>query len=166
MKGIIKSTHARRSSFFGVRVTRSLVLCIMFCSSLFVLLFFFLLAIVLSVLLLTMYCLSFDLWFLITPLVSSNLSCNSIGHILIKLCFLITFFTIYQIQLNLSQTGEQYFFQIHDLNLSFTCSNVSAASSYGVYYLSVDTTFQQRLSLIEDCCEQGSYLTKGSQWSS
>ena len=158
MKGIIKSTHARRSSFFGVRVTRSLVLCIMFCSSLFVLLFFFLLAIVLSVLRFTVS----DY----LPLVSSNLSCNSIGNILIKFCLLITFFTIYQIQLNLSQTGEQYFFQIHDLNLSFTCSNVSSASSYGVYYLSVDTTFQQRLSLIEDCCEKGSYLTKGSQWSS
>ena len=38
--------------FSGVRVTRSLVLCVMFCRSLFVFLFFFLLAIVLSVLLL------------------------------------------------------------------------------------------------------------------
>jgi hypothetical protein len=36
--------------FSGVRVTRFLVLCVMFCRSFFVLLFFFLLAIVLSVL--------------------------------------------------------------------------------------------------------------------
>jgi uncharacterized membrane protein len=38
------------SIFSGVRITRSLVLCVMFCRLLFVLLSFFLLAIVLSVL--------------------------------------------------------------------------------------------------------------------
>jgi hypothetical protein len=68
----------------GVCVTRSLVLCVMFCRYLFVL---FLLTIVLSVLLWFMdsnypfgifwplCCLSFlDLWILITPLVASNSS--------------------------------------------------------------------------------------------
>ena len=39
------------SGFSGVRVTRSLVLCVMFCRSLFALLSFYLFAIVLSVLL-------------------------------------------------------------------------------------------------------------------
>jgi hypothetical protein len=62
------------SVFSGVRVTRSLVLCV-FCRSLFIL---FLLAIVLSVLLSFFFwplcCLSFDLRILITPLVSSNSS--------------------------------------------------------------------------------------------
>ena len=55
--------------FSGViRVTRSLVLCVMFCRSLFVLLYFFLLGIVLSVLLRFT-----DSGYL--PLVSSNSSC-------------------------------------------------------------------------------------------
>jgi len=49
----------------GLRVARSLVLCVMFCRSLFVLLSFFF-----SLL----CCLSFDLRILITPLVSSNCS--------------------------------------------------------------------------------------------
>ena len=49
--------------FSGVLVARALVLCLMFCRSLFALLFFFLLAIVFS-----------DLPILITPLVSSNAS--------------------------------------------------------------------------------------------
>ena len=52
--------------FSGVRVARSLVLCVMFCRSLFVLLsLFFCLLCFLSFL---------DLWILITPLVSSNSS--------------------------------------------------------------------------------------------
>ena len=51
--------------FSGVRVTRSLVLCVMFCRSLFVLLFFFFCQ---------LCCLSFDFWILITPLVFSNYS--------------------------------------------------------------------------------------------
>ena len=52
--------------FSGVRVARSLVLCVMFCRSLFVLLsLFFCLLCYLSFL---------DLWILITPLVSSNSS--------------------------------------------------------------------------------------------
>jgi len=52
--------------FSGVRVTRSLVLCVVFCRSLFVLLYFFLWP---------LCCLSFfDLRNLITPLVSSNFS--------------------------------------------------------------------------------------------
>ena len=50
--------------FNGVRITRSLVLCGMFCRPLFVLLLFFSWP---------LCCLSFfDLWILITPLVSSN----------------------------------------------------------------------------------------------
>ena len=54
------------SVFSGVRVTRSLVLCVMFCRSLFVLLFFFFWS---------LCCLFFfDLWIMITPLVSSNSS--------------------------------------------------------------------------------------------
>ena len=49
--------------FTGVRVARSLVFCVMFCGSLFVVLSFFLWP---------LCCLSFDLQLLITPLVSSN----------------------------------------------------------------------------------------------
>ena len=49
--------------FSGVFVTQSSVFCVMFCRSLFVLLNFFFLP---------FCCLSFDLWILITPLVSSN----------------------------------------------------------------------------------------------
>ena len=71
----------------GVRFVRSLVFCVLFCRSLFVL---FLLAIVLSMLWFMasdypfgifwpLCCLCFDLWLLITPLVSSNFS-----YILIK----------------------------------------------------------------------------------
>jgi hypothetical protein len=59
--------HMRSSQVFsGVRVARSLVLCVMFCRSLFVLLslFFCLLC----------YLSFSDLWILITPLVSSNSS--------------------------------------------------------------------------------------------
>ena len=53
--------------FSGVRVTRSLVFCVMFCRSLFVFLSFFFWP---------LCCLScFDLRILITPLVSSNFSC-------------------------------------------------------------------------------------------
>ena len=55
--------------FSAVRVVRALVLCLVFCRTLFALLFFFLLAIVLS-----------DLRILITPLVPSN---ASICHLLI-----------------------------------------------------------------------------------
>ena len=52
--------------FRAVRVTRSLVLCVMFCRSLFVLLFFYFWP---------LCCPSFfDLWIMITPLVSSNSS--------------------------------------------------------------------------------------------
>jgi hypothetical protein len=51
----------------GVLVARALVLCLVFCRSLFALLFFFLLAIVFS-----------DLPILITPLVSSNASMSFI----------------------------------------------------------------------------------------
>jgi hypothetical protein len=53
--------------FSGVLVARALVLCLMFCRSLFALLFFFLLAIVFS-----------DLPILITPLISSNASMSFI----------------------------------------------------------------------------------------
>ena len=51
--------------FSQVRVARSLVFCVMFCRSLFVLLSFF-----------AIVCLSFNLQFLITGLVSSNQSCD------------------------------------------------------------------------------------------
>jgi hypothetical protein len=51
------------SRFLGVRITRSLVLCVMFYRSLFVLL---------SFLFCQLCCLSFDFWILITPLVFSN----------------------------------------------------------------------------------------------
>ena len=51
--------------FNGVRVARSLVFCVMFCRSLYVLLSFFFWP---------LCCLSFDLRILITPLVSSNSS--------------------------------------------------------------------------------------------
>ena len=47
--------------------TRSLVLCVLFCRSLFVLL---------SLFFWQLYCLSFDYRFVITPLVSSNSSCR------------------------------------------------------------------------------------------
>ena len=64
--------------FSGVHVTRSLVLYVMFCRSLFVLLSFFLLAIMLSIFLWftdSNYPFGIlDLQILITPLVSSNLS--------------------------------------------------------------------------------------------
>ena len=50
--------------FSGVCVAQSLVLCVIFCRSLFVLLYFF-------------FCLFFDLRILITPLVSSNSSLKS-----------------------------------------------------------------------------------------
>jgi hypothetical protein len=53
--------------FSGVLVARALVLCLMFCRSLFALLFFFLLAIAFS-----------DLPILITPLISSNASMSFI----------------------------------------------------------------------------------------
>jgi hypothetical protein len=46
--------------YSGVRVTRSLVLCVIFCRSLFVLLYFFFWP---------FCCLFFDIWILITPLV-------------------------------------------------------------------------------------------------
>ena len=49
--------------FSGVRVAQSLVFCVMLCRLLFVLLSF-----------LPLYCLSFNLWLLITHLVSSNFS--------------------------------------------------------------------------------------------
>jgi len=49
--------------FSGVRFTRYLVLCVMFCRSLFVLLYFFFWP---------LFCLSFDLQILITPSVSLN----------------------------------------------------------------------------------------------
>ena len=52
--------------YSGVCVTRSLVLCVIFCRSLFVLLYFFFWP---------FCCLFFDIWILITPLVSSNSSC-------------------------------------------------------------------------------------------
>jgi len=55
------------SDFRGVRVARSLVFCVMFCGSLFV---------PLSVFFWPLSCLSFDLWLLITSLVSSNFSYN------------------------------------------------------------------------------------------
>jgi hypothetical protein len=58
-----RCTWVHPSVFSGVRVTRSLVLCVMFCRSLFVLLFFFFWP---------LCCLSFDLWILITPFVFSN----------------------------------------------------------------------------------------------
>jgi len=63
----------RQNSFVsGVRVTRSLVLCVVFCRSLFVLLFFFLWP---------LCCLFFfDLRILVTPLVSSSSSSNSNGQ--------------------------------------------------------------------------------------
>jgi hypothetical protein len=79
-KGVIKNCKSKKDRqhnglpeylssppvFSGVRVTRSLVLCVMFCRSLFVLL---------SVFFRPLCCLSFfDLQFLITPLVSSNSS--------------------------------------------------------------------------------------------
>jgi hypothetical protein len=52
--------------FCGVRVARSLVFCVMFCRSLFVLLTFFFWP---------LYCMSFfDLQYLITPLVTPNIS--------------------------------------------------------------------------------------------
>jgi len=63
--------------FSGVRVTRSLVLCVMFCRSLFVLFVLFLLAIVLSVLFLLAIILSVLFRFTDSdylPLVSSNSS--------------------------------------------------------------------------------------------
>ena len=52
--------------FNGVRVTRSLVSCVMFCRSLFVMLSFFFRP---------LCCLSFHLRFLITPLLSLSSSC-------------------------------------------------------------------------------------------
>ena len=55
--------------FKGVCVTRSLVFCVMFCRSLFVLLSFYFLS---------LYCLSSDLQILITPLVTSNSSCKTL----------------------------------------------------------------------------------------
>jgi len=55
----------------GVRVTRSLVLCVMFCRSLFLLFFFFW----------PLCCMSYDLRILITPLVSSNSSCIIISYL-------------------------------------------------------------------------------------
>ena len=63
----------------GVRVTRSLVLCVLFCRSLFVLLYFFLLAIVLLLLFFFFFwplCIPsfFHLPIMITPLVSANSS--------------------------------------------------------------------------------------------
>ena len=59
--------------FSGVRVTQSLVLCVMCCRSLFVFLSFFICP---------LCCLSFDLRILITPLVSSNSSILIMGFVL------------------------------------------------------------------------------------
>ena len=62
------------SVFRGVRVTQSLVLCVMFCRSFFCLL----------------CCLSFELRILINPLVSSNSSYNATGKWLIDWCLTIS----------------------------------------------------------------------------
>ena len=64
-------THEFTSVFRGVRVTRSLVLRVMFCRSLFVPLSFFILP---------LCCLSFDLRILISHLVSSNSSLKNATH--------------------------------------------------------------------------------------
>jgi len=48
--------------YSGIRGARSLISCVVFCRSLFILLFFFIWS---------LYCMSFDLQLLITPLVSS-----------------------------------------------------------------------------------------------
>ena len=55
--------------FSGICVTRSWLFCVVFCRSLFVLLSFFLWP---------LYCLPFDLWLLITPLVFSNFFCRHV----------------------------------------------------------------------------------------
>ena len=65
---ITRCTWVHPSVISGVRVTRSLVLCVMFCRSLFVLLFFFFWP---------WCCLSFDLWILIIPFVFANYSYSS-----------------------------------------------------------------------------------------
>jgi hypothetical protein len=58
------------SGFSGVRLVQSLVFCVVFCTSLFVFLsrFFY-----------PLYCLSFDLRLLVTPLVSSNFFIKVVG---------------------------------------------------------------------------------------
>jgi len=71
--------------FSGVRVTRSLVLCVMFCRSLFVLL---------SLFFRPLCCLSFDLLILINPLVSSNSSSDRRQHFYIKVAVEIEYILI------------------------------------------------------------------------
>ena len=58
------------AGFSGLGVAQSLVFCVVFRRSLFVLF------------ILPLYCLSFDLWFLITPLVSASLSNKQRNNIL------------------------------------------------------------------------------------
>ena len=70
--------------FNGVRVTRSLVLCVRFCRSLFVLFF------------LPLCCLSFDLRILITPLVSSNSSWCRFHIYLFFFLFIYSFYCLFQ----------------------------------------------------------------------
>jgi hypothetical protein len=80
-----------------VRDTRSLVLCVMFCRSLFVLLSFFFRL---------LCCLSFDLRILISPLVSSNSSLiltQQVG-VYIKKCFF--FFTSSECKDNIRVTNK------------------------------------------------------------
>jgi hypothetical protein len=58
--------------YSGIRGARSLILCVVFCRSLFVLLFFFIWS---------LYCMSFDLQLLITPLVREVINlCGYIKH--------------------------------------------------------------------------------------
>ena len=91
--------------FSGVRVTRSLVLYVMFCRSLFVLLSFFFWP---------LCCLFFDLRILITPLVSSSSSCinfSTTPYFVIH-CFNVCNLVLYYSNVLLSQ----------DLTLSFLSS--------------------------------------------
>jgi len=67
--------HLRSPTVFsGVRVTRSLALCVMFVDC------------CLSFFIWTLCCLSFDLWILIIPLVSSNSCLNNIDQQIVHTC--------------------------------------------------------------------------------
>ena len=57
---------------------------------------------------------------------------------------------------------DDYNFPI--LNFSLLCSNIPAAPVYGVYISQLIRYSRACGSLIEGCCWQGSYCTKGSHW--